>query len=193
MKSKMTTLLILAGAFAMPLVGHAAEGAVHRAASNAGESIDDASITTQIKAKFAVDKTVSAMSITVDTDNGGMVTLSGEAKSKTESNRAASLARHIKGVKSVKNDIVVTGAKESTTSKIGTAIDDAAITTMIKAKYAKDKTVSAMNISVDTDKEGMVTLSGEAKSKVESDKAASIARHTKGVKSVKNDIVVGTK
>jgi hyperosmotically inducible periplasmic protein len=68
-------------------------------------------------------------------------------------------------------------------------VDDSVITTKIKAEFAKDKEVSAMNIKVDTDK-GMVKLSGSAKSKDEADKAASIAKNTKGVVSVKNDIQV---
>ena len=68
-------------------------------------------------------------------------------------------------------------------------IDDSVITTKIKAEFAKDKAVSAMNVKVDTDK-GVVKLSGNAKSKDEADKAASIAKNTKGVSSVKNDIQV---
>ena len=68
-------------------------------------------------------------------------------------------------------------------------VDDSMITTKIKAEFAKDKQVSAMNIKVDTDK-GVVKLSGNAKSKDEADKAASIAKSTKGVVSVKNDIQV---
>ena len=74
--------------------------------------------------------------------------------------------------------------------KVKDAVDDASITTKIKAEYAKDKAVSAMNISVNTDK-GVVTLTGNAKSKAEADKAASIAKNTAGVTSVKNDIKVG--
>ena len=75
-------------------------------------------------------------------------------------------------------------------AKVKDAVDDAGITTKIKAEYAKDKAVSAMNISVNTDK-GVVTLTGNAKSKAEADKAASIAKNTSGVTSVKNDIKVG--
>ena len=60
----------------------------------------------------------------------------------------------------------------------------------IKAEYAKDKDVSALNIKVDTDDKGVVTLSGNAKSKAEADKAVMIARDTKGVTSVKNEIQV---
>src|SRR5688500_7738248 len=69
-------------------------------------------------------------------------------------------------------------------------IDDATITTKIKAEYAKDKMVSVMKISVDTDK-GVVKLTGTAKSKEEAAKAEQIAKSVNGVTSVKNDITVG--
>jgi len=66
-------------------------------------------------------------------------------------------------------------------------IDDAAITTKVKAKFVEDPVVKAMNIKVDTYK-GVVQLSGFANSQAEADKAARIARGTSGVKSVMNDI-----
>jgi hyperosmotically inducible protein len=69
-------------------------------------------------------------------------------------------------------------------------VSDSVITTKIKAEYAKDKDVSALNIKVDTDDKGVVTLSGSARSKAEADKAVKIARDTKGVSSVKNKIKV---
>ena len=79
----------------------------------------------------------------------------------------------------------------SKTEKTKEVIEDSAITSKIKAKFAKDKQVSAMKIKVHTDK-GVVSLSGNAKSQKEADKAASIAQSTKGVVSVKNDIEVGS-
>lgn len=69
-------------------------------------------------------------------------------------------------------------------------LSDSAITTRIKADFAKDKQVSAMKIHVDTEK-GVVKLTGTAKSKDEAEKAEHIAKNTKGVVSVKNDIKVG--
>lgn len=69
-------------------------------------------------------------------------------------------------------------------------ISDTVITTKIKAEYAKDKDVSMLKISVDTDDKGVVTLSGNAKSLAEAEKAVKIARDTKGVISVKNEIKV---
>lgn len=80
--------------------------AVGRGQETAGAYVDDTSITTVIKAKFAEDKTVAASSISVETLNG-MVQLSGFAKSNTEKMQAENIARGTKHVKSVRNDIIV--------------------------------------------------------------------------------------
>ena len=76
--------------------------------ASAGEMIDDSVITTKVKAAFVEDKTVAAMNINVETYKG-TVQLSGFAKSAAEMSRAVELARGIKGVKSVKNDIRLKG------------------------------------------------------------------------------------
>jgi osmotically-inducible protein OsmY len=68
-------------------------------------------------------------------------------------------------------------------------VDDATITAKVKSKFAEDKTVSAMAIKVETF-EGLVTLSGAAKSMEEKSKAEELARSVAGVKSVKNAIIV---
>ena len=86
-----------------------------------------------------------------------------------------------------------TSSKKSVTASVKENVGDAVITTKIKAEYAKDKQVSAMRIKVDTDDKGVVTLSGNARSKAESDQAEKIARDTKGVTSVRNDILVQAK
>ena len=80
--------------------------AVTRDQSTVGQYVDDASITTQIKAKFVEDREVAASSIKVETLNG-TVQLSGFAKSERERKEAEAIARRINGVKHVKNDIIV--------------------------------------------------------------------------------------
>lgn len=75
--------------------------------------------------------------------------------------------------------------------KEGGIVSDAMITTKIKAEFAKDKSVSAMKINVDTDK-GVVKLGGTAKSRAEADKAEQIAKNIAGVSAVHNDIKVQT-
>jgi hyperosmotically inducible periplasmic protein len=71
-----------------------------------GSYIDDATLTTRVKAKFAEDKTVSALAIKVETFRS-VVQLSGVAKSGAEKAQAEKLAREVSGVTGVRNDIIV--------------------------------------------------------------------------------------
>ena len=80
--------------------------AVARDQQTVGSYIDDATITTRVKARMAEDKTVSATSINVETLNG-TVQLSGFAKSTDERATAERLARSTPGVQAVRNDILV--------------------------------------------------------------------------------------
>jgi len=75
-------------------------------------------------------------------------------------------------------------------NKPATFVKDSTITTKIKTKLAAENPASMANIKVDTDKDGVVWMSGTAKTQEEVDKALSIARGTEGVKSVKNDVKV---
>lgn len=74
-------------------------------------------------------------------------------------------------------------------STVGQYVDDSAITTQVKARFAESPMVSAMAIKVET-LNGTVQLSGFAKNDEERTKAESIARKVPNVKAVKNDIVV---
>jgi osmotically-inducible protein OsmY len=80
--------------------------AVVRGQETTGAFVDDAAITTAVKARFVEDKTVAASAISVETLNG-TVQLSGFAKSSAEKNQAENIARDVKNVKSVRNNIVV--------------------------------------------------------------------------------------
>jgi hyperosmotically inducible protein len=72
----------------------------------------------------------------------------------------------------------------------GAFVKDSAITTKIKAKLAEEHLTSLGRIHVDTDKNGVVWLSGTARSQEAIEKAVSIARNTEHVKSVHNDLKV---
>lgn len=80
--------------------------AVQRGQETVGGYVDDTAITTSVKARFVEDKQVDASSIKVETLNG-TVMLSGFAKDATERSTAENIASRVKGVKSVKNSIVV--------------------------------------------------------------------------------------
>ena len=75
-------------------------------------------------------------------------------------------------------------------SKPATFVKDSVITTKIKTKLAAEHLGSAKHIKVDTDKNGVVWLSGTANSQAEADKAVEIARNTEGVKSVNSKLKV---
>jgi osmotically-inducible protein OsmY len=77
-----------------------------RGQESAGAYVDDASITSSVKAKMVEDNTVDASAITVETLNG-TVMLSGFAKDATEKRNAENIAMKTKGVKSVQNNLTV--------------------------------------------------------------------------------------
>ena len=74
-------------------------------------------------------------------------------------------------------------------STVGQYVDDSAITTQVKARFAENTAVSAIAIKVHT-LNGTVQLSGFAKNAEEKNTAESIARNVPNVKSVKNDIII---
>ena len=80
--------------------------AVTRGQETVGAYVEDASITTAVKGRFVDNKEVDAASIHVETLNG-TVMLSGFAKNATEKSTAESIARDVKGVKGVKNEIAI--------------------------------------------------------------------------------------
>src|SRR5271168_3306573 len=69
-------------------------------------------------------------------------------------------------------------------------VKDSAITTKIKTKLAADHLTSLGRIHVDTDENGIVWLTGTARSKEAIAQAESLARDTEHVKSVHNDLTV---
>lgn len=73
---------------------------------------------------------------------------------------------------------------------VGTKVNDSLVTAKVKAVLAKDKLVQAKDIQVETDSDGLVELSGTAKSKAEAEQAVKLTKSVKGVTSVKDNITV---
>jgi hyperosmotically inducible periplasmic protein len=94
--------LALALALSLACVGCA----VSRHQESVGAYLDDASVTTAVKARFVDSREVDASSISVETLMG-TVLLSGFAKNPTEKRVAEVLAWKVAGVKAVRNEIVV--------------------------------------------------------------------------------------
>ena len=87
-------------------MGAAAADKTQSMGATAGDKVDDATITTKVNAALAKDKDLSAIKIDVDTQNG-VVTLSGPAPTATAKQRASEIARTVKGVSSVNNQLTV--------------------------------------------------------------------------------------
>ena len=78
----------------------------------------------------------------------------------------------------------------STTQPASSEMEDAEITSKIKAKYVGDTDVKALDISVETE-EGIVYLTGRVENQFQKDEAERIARDTEEVRDVVNHIQVG--
>jgi hyperosmotically inducible periplasmic protein len=166
----------------------------------------DPGITTAVKTKLAADDTVKAYKIDVDTKDH-VVTLTGTVDNSAAKERAVTIARTTDGVNNVIDNLSVAPGATPTTGidatvdsaqkKAGDAVDragetitDAAITTAVKSKFLADSNVSGMKIDVDTTN-GVVTLNGTVPSASEKRRAVELAKETKGVKSVKDELKIG--
>jgi hyperosmotically inducible periplasmic protein len=81
-------------------------GAGSETKTSVGQKIDDAGITMKVKTGLSADKDLSATKIDVDTKDG-VVTLTGTAPTADAKTRAADIAKNVKDVKSVNNQLTV--------------------------------------------------------------------------------------
>lgn len=147
--------------------------------------VDDSSITAKVKSALLDDKSITSTDISVSTTKG-VVTLSGFVSSQAVASRAVEIATKTEGVSSVSDKLQV---KDSDSQSAGAYVDDAMITSTIKAKLLADDIVPSRHVKVET-QEGVVQLTGEVKNAAQSARAESISKAVSGVKSVKNDLTV---
>ena len=77
-----------------------------RTSEGTGEYVDDSAITTKVKSAILMDSSLKVLQINVETFKGE-VQLSGFVESAQSVTRAGEVARSVKGVVSVKNDLIV--------------------------------------------------------------------------------------
>ena len=112
----------------------------------------------------------------------GMVTLTGTVAEASHKSLAEDTVASLPGVKSVDNQLVVSGAQPAEHS-------DAWITTKVKSALLFHRNVSATGTTVYT-KDGIVTLEGEASSMAQKDLTTEYAKDIDNVKSVQNNMTV---
>lgn len=85
----------------------------------------------------------------------------------------------------------VTEKVENVAEKVGAGVADATVTASINAELARDPSLSALKIDVDTTN-GRVMLSGKAPDAAARERATALAAAVKGVTSVDNRLQVGS-
>jgi osmotically-inducible protein OsmY len=98
-KLRYPTVILLALTLVAPLMLSACGKSV-------GETIDDATVTAQVKTALLGDPEVAGLRIDVDTFKG-VVTLSGGVKTAAERDKAIALARKVSGVTDVKSTLQI--------------------------------------------------------------------------------------
>ena len=107
MKNKFAiTCLIVGAALMTPIISYAGDD-TDADRSHPKTFVKDSAITTKIKSKLAAQHLTSAARIHVDTDAGGVVWLSGTARSQDEIDKAIAIARDTEHVVAVKSELII--------------------------------------------------------------------------------------
>jgi hyperosmotically inducible protein len=185
-----------------------------------GVAVDDKTLHDQVHEAIEKDATLKNQNIDVDVKDH-VVTLTGAVQTDSRKVRAERVA-NIAGVTRVDNQLRV-DAKEGKSivaktgdatkkaarktgdvagtagektkdaaSATGEAITDGYITTALHAKFVDEATLKGSDINVDTNNH-VVTLKGTVASAAGKARAEEIARTTKGVNRVVNQLVIGPK
>jgi osmotically-inducible protein OsmY len=150
----------------------------------------EAGLKDKVKIMLLLHQSVGAELPDVDV-KGGTVTLKGEVSSQKQKEWATEYTADVEGVTFVNNQMTVAKTPKKTgQTTAGEKIDDASITAQVKVVLLSHRSTSALKTRVET-KNGVVTLSGKAKSAAEKNAAAKFANDVKGVKSVKNRMTIG--
>ena len=146
----------------------------------------DAWIAFKIRGKLLVKANVSATDTKVAVADG-VVTLTGFAENLAQKELTEVYAKEVKWVKSVRNEIVVQAPAAGRT--VGEKIDDASITSQVKYALLNHDGTSALKTKVTTN-EGVIVITGEARSDAEKSLVTKLARDVRGVQSVDNRMTV---
>jgi osmotically-inducible protein OsmY len=154
-------------------------------------SNSDAWVRDNVVATLLFHRSVSPTTTQINVKDG-VVTLKGEAASEAQKDLTTEYAMDVEGVKDVENEMTVAKDQEKandTKQTISEAVDDTSITTQVKMMLLYHRSTSGLKTKVET-QDGVVTLTGEAKSAAEANLATKLAADVNGVKEVKNQMSV---
>jgi hyperosmotically inducible protein len=148
-----------------------------------GTQHKDSGVTSVIEASLESNDKVKARQVEVQTREG-IVYLTGVVDTEEARREAGRVAWRTEGVDGVVNDLTV---GERT---VGSWTDDVMISSKVKSKLIGNSEIKAGNIDVSSS-QGVVTLIGRVRTEQVKSDAERIARGTKGVKDVHNELLVG--
>lgn len=148
-----------------------------------GTQSSDSGITSVVEASLEANETVKARQVEVQTREG-VVYLTGVVETVEARREAARVAWRTEGVRGVNNDLTV---GETT---VGEWMDDVMISSKVKSQLIANTLIRARDIDVSSS-QGVVTLIGRVSSQAIKADAERIARATKGVTDVNNELLVG--
>lgn len=157
-----------------------------RTQKSAGEQFDDTVTTGRVKAALVADPVTKAHQIDVEVFRG-VVQLNGFVDSAANRDQATTVARGVSGVKEVHNNLRLQTVARTT----GAAVDDAGITTRVKAALTDDSRTKAGQINVET-RAGVVQLAGFVNSAAAKAAAGEVAARVEHVARVDNQLDVKT-
>jgi hyperosmotically inducible protein len=158
--------------------------AVSEASISIGTEIDDTVLTTKVKSAMMSDEYVKSFDIQVETFNGSVM-LSGFVDTQAQMDRSVEVAKSVLGVINIDNKLSIKEGQKT----IGNKIDDAIITTNVKAAMLADSIMKSREVSVVTAK-GEVQLSGYVDSETQITHASEVAKAIEGVVTVVNHMSV---
>jgi hyperosmotically inducible periplasmic protein len=160
------------------------------AADASATAVNDARQEAQIWTTYALNPYLRANNLQVVVLNGKAV-LTGKVDEKVNKELAKAIALGVSGITDVDNQIEITPDYRPTLpgGSYGERMDDANITAAVKSKLLWSKSTDGSNMDVST-KMGIVSLTGPADSQADKEAAGRLALNTRGVVSIKNELMV---
>ncbi|CAM2006713.1 BON domain-containing protein [Acanthopleuribacter pedis] len=159
--------------------------------------LEDSIIASKLWASYALSESLNPLTIDIDVSDG-VVALHGEVDNRSEKNLAGSMAEGTKGVRTVENYLKIAKdekgnhapkKKASLVHEVGSTLNDAAINVAVSSRLVANKHVSGFSIDVEV-ADGHVSLAGQVSDADSRKIAESIAKNTRGVKTVNSHLAV---
>ena len=148
------------------------------------ESSASTALANRVQSALHASKVADPDQIKIEVE-GGVVQLSGFVESEQDLEQALGAARAVRGVATVRNDLVVRESRPT----VGQALDDTIIAAQVRKQIEAHVAGDARDINVAVS-DGVVQLSGFVADTQVKNRAADVASTVQGVQDVRNDIAL---